>query len=109
MTEKILKFSKLWFVSLVFQRRRKESSVEELHVGGGNTQDRQVVDITAIHRVPRPVIHVRAVRRKGCVIESNPSPHGGRGALPSEGGSPSDLLFLAGGGHAALSSLLVLY
>ena len=25
-------------------------------------------------------------------------PHGGRGALPSAGGSPSDLLFLAGGG-----------
>lgn len=32
------------------------------------------------------------------MIETNPSPHGGRGALPSEGGSPSDLLFLAGGG-----------
>lgn len=64
----------------------------------GNTQGRQVVDITAIHRVTRPLIHVRAVRRKGCVNESNPSPHGGRGALPSEGGSPSDLLFLAGGG-----------
>ncbi|KAK1275482.1 hypothetical protein QJS04_geneDACA010047 [Acorus gramineus] len=28
----------------------------------------------------------------------SPSTHGGRGALPSEGGSPSDLLFLAGGG-----------
>ena len=27
-----------------------------------------------------------------------PSPHGGRGALPSQGGCPSDLLFLAGGG-----------
>jgi hypothetical protein len=26
-------------------------------------------------------------------------PHGGRGALPSAGGSPSDLLFLAGGGR----------
>ncbi|KAK8691145.1 hypothetical protein V6N13_074664 [Hibiscus sabdariffa] len=59
---------------------------------------RQIVDITAIHGVYRPVNHVHAVRRKGCVIESNPSPHGGRGALPSEGGSPSDLLFLAGGG-----------
>lgn len=65
---------------------------------GGNTQGRHVVDITAIHGVTRPLLHVRTVRRKGCVIESNPSPHGGRGALPSEGGSPSDLLFLAGGG-----------
>ncbi|KAL3652058.1 Phosphate metabolism transcription protein [Castilleja foliolosa] len=35
----------------------------------------------------------------GCVSESNPSPHGGRGALPSDGGSPSYLLFLAGGGY----------
>ncbi|KAL3650563.1 E2F/DP winged-helix DNA-binding domain [Castilleja foliolosa] len=35
--------------------------------------------------------------RMVCVSESNPSPHGGRGALPSDGGSPSDLLFLAGG------------
>ncbi|KAH1063179.1 hypothetical protein J1N35_028166 [Gossypium stocksii] len=59
---------------------------------------RQIVDITAIHGVSRALIHVRTVRRKGCVNESNPSPHGGRGALPSEGGSPSDLLFLAGGG-----------
>ncbi|MBA0699482.1 hypothetical protein Goari_001113, partial [Gossypium aridum] len=57
-----------------------------------------IVDITAIYKVSRSLFHVRAVRRKGCVIESNPSPHGGRGALPSEGGSPSDLLFLAGGG-----------
>lgn len=58
-----------------------------------------IADITAIQRVPRPLTHARCVRRKGCVTESsNPSPHGGRGALPSEGGSPSDLLFLAGGG-----------
>ncbi|CAG7892511.1 unnamed protein product [Brassica rapa] len=38
------------------------------------------------------------VLRKGCLVIANPSLHGGRGALPSEGGSPSDLLFLAGGG-----------
>lgn len=71
---------------------------EEESKGWGKTRGRQVVDITAIHRATRHLIHVRTVRRKGCVIESNPSPHGGRGALPSEGGSPSDLLFLAGGG-----------
>ena len=72
------------------------SLVREL---GLKTQGRRVVDITAIHGVTRPLTHVRSVRRKGCLIESsNPSPHGGRGALPSEGGSPSDLLFLAGGG-----------
>ncbi|CAL0324784.1 unnamed protein product [Lupinus luteus] len=53
---------------------------------------------TTIYGVQRPLIHVRYVRRKGCVTEtSNPSPHGGRGTLPSEGGSPFDLLFLAGG------------
>ncbi|KAK1584563.1 hypothetical protein Q3G72_034064 [Acer saccharum] len=72
----------------------------------GNTQERQVADITAIHGVTRLPIHARAVRRKGCVsvTEScNPSPHGGRGALPSEGGSPSDLLFLAGGGSSSSS------
>ncbi|GMH19194.1 hypothetical protein Nepgr_021035 [Nepenthes gracilis] len=42
-----------------------------------------------------------------CVTESsNPSPHGGRGALPSEGGSLSDLLFLACGGIIISSSSL---
>jgi len=51
--------------------------------------------------VSRSLIHVPTVRRRtGCVTATNPSPHGGRGALPSEGGSPSDLLFLAGGGSA---------
>ncbi|CAA3021694.1 Hypothetical predicted protein [Olea europaea subsp. europaea] len=59
---------------------------------------RRAVDNTAILRAKPLLIHVRAVRRKGCVTASSPSPHGGRGALPSEGGSPSDLLFLAGGG-----------
>lgn len=39
-----------------------------------------------------------------------PSPHGGRGALPSEGGCPSDLLFLACGGAAeSLFFLFYLY
>lgn len=76
-------------------------------VFGGNSQGRQVVDITAILGISRSLIHVHAVRRKGCVlIVSNPSPHGGRGALPSEGGSPSDLLFLAGGGSLVFSLLL---
>jgi len=42
----------------------------------------------------------RNASRNACgALESTPSPHGGRGALPSEGGSPSDLLFLAGGGR----------
>ncbi|KAL2472939.1 putative carboxylesterase 8-like [Forsythia ovata] len=65
---------------------------------GVKPRRRRVVDITAILRGKPILNHVRAVRRKGCVSESSPSPHGGRGALPSEGGSPSDLLFLAGGG-----------
>ena len=30
---------------------------------------------------------------------ASPSFHGGRGALPSAGGHPADLTFLAGGGH----------
>lgn len=67
----------------------------------------RVVDITAITNKAelRPLLHVRTVRRKGygAVTESTPSPHGGRGALPSEGGSPSDLLFLAGGGSTPSS------
>lgn len=74
---------------------------------GGKTQCNHVVDITAIYGRIRVLIHVRAVRRKGCVIESSTqSPHGGRGALPSEGGSPSDLLFLAGGGSSSSSVFL---
>ncbi|KAJ6770116.1 hypothetical protein OIU79_020881 [Salix purpurea] len=84
---------------ILFQQKQSglcPSLVREL---GLKTQGRRVVDITAIHGVTRPLTHVRSVRREGCLIESsNPSPHGGRGALPSEGGSPSDLLFLAGGG-----------
>ena len=41
------------------------------------------------------------MRRRNAVgaLERTTSPHGGRGALPSEGGSPSDLQFLAGGGR----------
>lgn len=75
--------------------------------GGVKPGGRRVEDITAIHGVARPLIHARSVRRrKGCLIAAscvgNPSPHGGRGALPSEGGSPSDLLFLAGGGPSSL-------
>jgi hypothetical protein len=31
---------------------------------------------------------------------ASPSFHGGRGALPSAGGHPSDLTYLAGGGSA---------
>ncbi|KAJ8616765.1 hypothetical protein MRB53_036137 [Persea americana] len=59
----------------------------------------RVVDITAITRALRLIVHARSARRKGCCLAiSSPSTHGGRGALPSEGGSPSDLLFLAGGG-----------
>ncbi|KAK1440213.1 hypothetical protein QVD17_06038 [Tagetes erecta] len=69
----------------------------------GKTRDRKVADITAILGATRPLAHVRSVRMKyggSITIETNPSTHGGRGALPSEGGSPSDLLFLAGGGSS---------
>ncbi|CAK9213556.1 unnamed protein product [Sphagnum jensenii] len=38
-----------------------------------------------------------------CLISSH-SLHGGRGALPSEGGRPSDLSALAGGGVGRASS-----
>lgn len=69
---------------------------------GRTRGDVDALATTAIHGgACWPLVHVRAARRKGCLAaaaHSNPSPHGGRGALPSEGGSPSDLLFLAGGG-----------
>ncbi|KAI3820510.1 hypothetical protein L1987_08058 [Smallanthus sonchifolius] len=68
----------------------------------GKTQDHQVVDTTAIQGGSRSLVHVRSECGKGVItIESNPSTHGGRGALPSEGGCPSDLLFLAGGGFCS--------
>jgi hypothetical protein len=34
------------------------------------------------------------------LLLASPSFHGGRGALPSAGGHPSDLIYLAGGGAA---------
>ncbi|GAA0145159.1 hypothetical protein LIER_05413 [Lithospermum erythrorhizon] len=70
---------------------------------GLKPRDQQFVN-TAIFGVKRPLIHAQR-RRSGVVSEnnSNPSPHGGRGASPSEGGSPSDLLFLAGGGSSISS------
>lgn len=42
---------------------------------------------------------------------SSPSFHGGRGALPSAGGHPADLTFLAGGGHwvYVVDSFLLVY
>lgn len=56
----------------------------------------------AIHRRERRPVEVerkeRDVQKQLLTEKRSPSPHGGRGALPSEGGSPSDLLFLAGGG-----------
>ncbi|CAI9778536.1 unnamed protein product [Fraxinus pennsylvanica] len=43
------------------------------------------------------LLHKLHFSSKGCVLGSNHLPHGGRGALPSEGSNPSDLLFLAAG------------
>ena len=46
-----------------------------------------------------PRSHAQSLFSGYLAIESNnPCTHGGRGALPSEGGSPSDLLSLSGGG-----------
>lgn len=50
---------------------------------------------------PPTIHHLRRSSPSSLTVDDKgriPSPHGGRGALPSEGGSPSDLLFLAGGG-----------
>lgn len=74
-------------------------------IGGLNPRNQEIVK-TAIFGEKRAVIDVQSIRRRGGVViesSSNPSPHGGRGALPSEGGSPSDLLFLAGGGFSPSS------
>lgn len=42
------------------------------------------------------------VRNASRCLTSSPSSHGGRGASPSEGGHPSDLTYLAGGGETPL-------
>lgn len=57
---------------------------------------------------------ITALRQESCVkirrgkeymqafpkfLIASPSFHGGRGALPSAGGHPADLTFLAGGGY----------
>lgn len=90
-------------------RRGFSKGVEGIIGFWGKTQVCRVVGITAIQRVVRLIVHARSVRRKGSVAQSSPSPHGGRGALPSEGGSPSDLLFLAGGGKSPLVAVPFLF
>lgn len=62
----------------------------------------RVVGITASVAAPRRGPPAAQVEPKGTIasaVATSPAPHGGRGALPSAGGSPSDLLFLAGGGR----------
>jgi hypothetical protein len=65
---------------------------------------RRVVGITASVAAPRRGPAAAQVEPTGAIACSTTSPasHGGRGALPSAGGSPSDLLFLAGGGRVLL-------
>lgn len=62
------------------------------------------VDITALKIKPTvplsELIHVRKVRNFFLLLNA-PSLHGGRGATPAEGGHPSDLTYLAGGGHVS--------
>jgi hypothetical protein len=55
--------------------------------------------ITAIVAALRRGHAAAQVEPTATIASSSPAPHGGRGALPSAGGSPSDLLFLAGGGR----------
>lgn len=47
---------------------------------------------------PRLLLHAQYSLNHLTIESNNPCTHGGRGALPSEGGSPSDLLSLSGGG-----------
>lgn len=63
-------------------------------------------------RVVTTALSIKALSHRGhndiCVrnafrsLSSSPSSHGGRGASPSEGGHPSDLTYLAGGGQSPL-------
>ncbi|KAL6010150.1 Phosphate metabolism transcription protein [Asimina triloba] len=56
-----------------------------------------------LHRQRNPQVEqIQSLSGHRLLTKRIPSPHGGRGALPSEGGSPSDLLFLAGGGSLPL-------
>lgn len=56
--------------------------------------------ITALISSPRVrhAVNVHGTRSSQSLL-SAPSLHGGRGATPSEGGRPSDLINLAGGGR----------
>lgn len=70
------------------------------------------VDITALqidHRVRMSENLYLAGIQQSQLFSSSPSLHGGRGATPSEGGRPSDLSALAGGGwHFTFSLCAVL-
>ncbi|KAF9588939.1 hypothetical protein IFM89_017618 [Coptis chinensis] len=56
--------------------------------------------ITALSRGTRVEARRGTECLEGCpkFLISSPTFHGGRGALPSAGGHPADLTFLAGGG-----------
>ncbi|CAN6344636.1 unnamed protein product [Urochloa humidicola] len=101
-------------------RRRRDTREEEARAASRSLRDlhpdpkpspphpfgrRRVGGITASVAVPRRGPAAAQVEPTGTiasVVATSPAPHGGRGALPSAGGSPSDLLFLAGGGRPCL-------
>nr|CAB3459595.1 unnamed protein product [Digitaria exilis] len=94
------------------QRRRRRSPEKSNRTGGlESLQSEPPRPPAPIPSRPWPPSPLCALRRGpaaaqveptgtiASVIATSPAPHGGRGALPSAGGSPSDLLFLAGGGR----------
>lgn len=95
----ILELCLVWCL-IVFRFWPLEKTLEERSGSAGPVWAGFVHLKTALRREPCEKIR----RGKECMqafpkfLIASPSFHGGRGALPSAGGHPADLTFLAGGG-----------
>ncbi|WOL02363.1 hypothetical protein Cni_G11082 [Canna indica] len=90
-----------WAAAESRERRERERESETRENSGVPTNWAITASLGTRRRRLQPQVDTLKLRA-AAVLDKNrpPAPHGGRGALPSAGGSPSDLLFLAGGGGA---------
>lgn len=90
----------MWFVDYIFWPVFLKD-LSERKENRWSSKGWLVYSITALRKDETPINTRRGkewVEAFPKFLISSPSFHGGRGALPSAGGHPADLTFLAGGG-----------